>query len=238
MEQGQIATEETTVHAPRSPLYKQKWFMANAAFVVVVVIVAVTAVVLITRGSGNDVIVASAPETGATGTAADAPDEEPVGAGEELATPEDAGETSSLQDIRLGETISSPDLEFTLKSVEFSRKVTPKNTSSAYSYYDAPSGSVYIYVNATVKNLMKQDVTADEVYSVTADYNDGYTYNGFAICDDRDGDFTYANVTSVAPLASLGVHQLVECPEEVESSTSPLVLTILIGDGEYRYAMR
>ena len=117
--------------------------------------------------------------------------------------------------------------------------VMPDNPPSYYSHYTAGSGQVYIYINATVKNLQKQDVECDEIYSVTADYNNGYTYNGFNITDDSDGDFTYANITSISPLHTLGVHCLRECPAEVETSNNPLSLSINLKNGtQYKYTVR
>ncbi len=147
--------------------------------------------------------------------------------------------SNDIADITIGQTVSSDKLDFTLNKVNFSYKVEPDNPPSWYTYYDAPENQVYIYINAKVKNKQKQAIEADEVYSVTVDYDGGYTYRGFNIADDTDGDFTYANITSVEPLQTLGVHCLVACPEEIETSDKPIILTITLKDGsKYKYQMR
>ena len=99
-----------------------------------------------------------------------------------------------IQDISLGETISTKEYEFTLNNVELSYDVIPDNPPSYYRHYPADSGYVYLYVNATIYNTSKKDLSCDKIYSVKAYYADGYTYNGFPIAEDTDGDFTYANI--------------------------------------------
>lgn len=138
-----------------------------------------------------------------------------------------------------GKKIVVNNFEFTLKKVELSYDVKPSNPPKYYSHYPADDGQVYIYINAKVKNLNKQKVSCDEIYSVVADYNDGYTYTGFNIVTDTDGDFTYANITSIDPLQTLEINYLIDCPEEVETSNKPLLLTFNFGDDqEYTYKVR
>ncbi len=145
-----------------------------------------------------------------------------------------------IKNISLDEIVTTENYEFTLNNVELSYEVKPDNPPSYYTYYTAPDGKVYIYVNASVKNLSKKSVGCDEIYSVTADYNEGYEYNGFNIANDSNGDFTYANITNIDPLETLGVHCLIECPEEIEINTDkPLFITITLKDGsKYKYQIR
>lgn len=138
-----------------------------------------------------------------------------------------------------GQTITTANYEFTLNNVKFSYDVKPDNPPSYYNHYVADSGQVYLYVNANVKNLQKQSLECDEIYSVTATYDSGYTYESFNIVTDTDGDFTYANITSLDPLQTLGVHCLIDCPQEVETSGKPLTLTFNFNDGsKYSYTVR
>lgn len=144
-----------------------------------------------------------------------------------------------IQTISLGEKVTTDNFEFTLNKVVLSYNVEPDNPPSYYTYYAASDGQVYIYVNASVKNLTQKNIRCDEVYSVTANYNNGYKYNGFNIVSDTDGDFTYANINSINPLQTMGVHCLVDCPKEVETSENPLNLTIKLRDGkEFLYTIR
>jgi hypothetical protein len=147
----------------------------------------------------------------------------------------------SAQTISLGQSITKSDFTFTLNSVSLSYDVKPDNpTSTFYSHYPADSGQVYVHIDADVKNTSKQNLECDEIYSVTADYNDGYTYQGFSVVEDTDGDFTYANITSLKPLQTLGIHNLVNCPEEIETNSSaPLNVIIIFNDGtKYKYKVR
>lgn len=144
-----------------------------------------------------------------------------------------------IQTISLGEKITTDSFEFTLNKVVLSHNVEPDNPPSYYTYYAASDGQVYIYVNASVKNLTQQNIRCDGVYSVTANYNNGYKYNGFNIVSDTDGDFTYANINSINPLQTMGIHCLVDCPQEVETAENPLNLTIKLRDGkEFLYTIR
>jgi len=141
--------------------------------------------------------------------------------------------------IKLGKTVKTKSYEFTLNNVELPYDVVPETNKMLYSHYVADSGQVYIHVDADVKNIAKQNLSCDEIYSVTADYNDGYTYDGFSIVEDTDGDFTYANITSLKPLQTLGVHNLINCPEEIETSDKPLFITITLSDStKYKYIIR
>ena len=145
-----------------------------------------------------------------------------------------------IQDISLGETVSTKEYEFTLNNVELSYDVIPDNPPSYYRHYPADSGYVYLYVNATIYNTGKKNLSCDKIYSVKAYYADGYTYNGFPIVEDTDGNFTYANIREVAQLEEKGVHNLTQCPEVVDSDTdSPLYIIITMSDKtEYKYVVR
>ncbi len=141
--------------------------------------------------------------------------------------------------LRAGQTVSSQFFDFTINSVELSYRVEPKNPPNYYSYYSATNNEIYIYMNATVTNKSKNSLDCDKIYSVTADYDNGYTYKGFNIADDNDGDFTYANITDISPLQTRGVHYLISCPDIINKTSAPLFLTINMNSGEqYKYIIR
>lgn len=151
----------------------------------------------------------------------------------------ESGNGESIPAIQIGETVETKNYEFTLKKVELSYDVLPDQKSSYYNHYAADTGKVYIYVDVDIKNTGKQNLQCDDIYSVKADYNDGYTYDGFAIVDDSDMGFTYANISSVTPLETLGVPTLIDCPEEVETTDNPLYIIITMKDGSrYKYTIR
>ena len=140
--------------------------------------------------------------------------------------------------LKLGDTLSSERMEITVKNIEFSYDVLPKNTSGFYNHYPAESGSVYIHVEAAVKNLQKQNLDCDDVMTVWADYNGGYTYQSEPIVEDASTGFTYANITSIKPLETIGMRFLISAPQEVEETGNPLFLIFDVDDNMYKFVMR
>ncbi|EJU21174.1 putative lipoprotein [Peptoanaerobacter stomatis] len=140
--------------------------------------------------------------------------------------------------IEVGQTITSSSAEITIKKIEFSYDVLPDDVSGFYTHYPAEKGHVYIHVDTDVKNIQKQQLEADDILTVTADYNNGYQYSGDPIPEDSSTGFTYANITSIDPLSTLGVRYLIDCPQEVEESQNPVILKFMIDNEEYVYKMR
>ena len=128
--------------------------------------------------------------------------------------------------IAVGGVITTDTMEITINKAELSYDVLPDDTSGFYTHYAADAGSVYLNLDVNVKNLGKQNLPCDEIMNATADYNGGYTYAGQAIPEDGSTGFTYANITSINPLGTLGVHFLFQCPQEVEESQNPLFITL------------
>ena len=148
--------------------------------------------------------------------------------GEEVqsADPGDS-EKSDADAISVGETITTDTMEITINKAELSYDVLPDQKPDFYSHYPAEVGKVFIHLDVDVKNLAKQSLSCDEIMTVTADYNGGYTYNGFEVVEDSFSGFTYSNITSIAPLDTLGVHYLIECP---------LSLIHILFEGVFDYA--
>lgn len=142
--------------------------------------------------------------------------------------------------ISEGDVIKNDNLEITIKNIEFSYDVIPENTSSFYTHYQAENGKVYIHIDTDVKNLAKQNLDCDDIMLVTANYNNGYTYSSFAVPEDESTGFTYANITSIDPLETLGVRFLINCPQEVEETENPLYLTLKLSSEKqtYKYVLR
>lgn len=75
--------------------------------------------------------------------------------------------------------------------------------------------------------------------TVSADYNEGYTYNGFAIVEDSSLGFTFSNTTDIDPLDTKGMHYLIECPQEVADNTEAPLFVVLTVEGEkYQITLR
>lgn len=159
-------------------------------------------------------------------------DEQPVS----VEQPEEQKEDS--QQIKAGEKIVTDAMEVTINSVKLTYDVLPDDTSGFYTHYEADKGKVYISVDADVTNKAKQNLGCDEIGTIIANYNDGYTYRGFVVVKDSTTGFTYANITSVDPLETRGIKWLIECPQEVETSTNPLYLEISIEGQKFKYTVR
>lgn len=142
--------------------------------------------------------------------------------------------------FKSGDMIASDKMEVTINNIEFTYDVLPDVTSTFYTHYEADDGEVYIHIDADVKNLSKKDLDCDKILTATANYNDGYTYKGQAIVEDKATGFTYASITSIEPLKTQGMRFIINCPEEVKTSEHPLFLTLkLQGTNDvYRYDIR
>ena len=56
--------------------------------------------------------------------------------------------------------------------------------------------------------------------------------------ENSRGDFTYSNITSIAPLATEYVHYLFAVPAEVDTSSESVEITFTIGGNTYTYTVR
>ena len=128
--------------------------------------------------------------------------------------------------------------EIKIKKIEFSYNVLPDNTDGLYTHYPAETGHVYIHIDTDVKNIQKQILNCDGIMVVEANYNDGFTYSSFAVPEDASTGFTYANITSIDPLQTLGVRFLIDCPQEVEETDNPLFLIFNVDKQKYKYIIR
>ncbi len=151
--------------------------------------------------------------------------------------PDNMRVSSKVEKINVGDFIITDDYEFTLKNVEFTYEVLPKNTSGYYRYYPADSGKVYIHVEADVKNTMQRDIKISELFTAKAVYDGEYMYSGFVVVDD-DARFLDSDLyAAAAPLETCGAHALIECPEEVATSGKSVVVTLHIGNMNYEYTI-
>ena len=152
-------------------------------------------------------------------------------------------ETSNKADttpvISIGDQISTDTCEFSIDYINITNDVLPPSPGSWYSHYKADDGKVYVDFCVAYKNTASGDIDADETVSGTLIYADKYEYKGFSMIEeDSRSDFTYSNITNIAPLSTEYVHYLFEVPEEVETSHSSIVLKMRIGGGDYKVIVR
>lgn len=151
---------------------------------------------------------------------------------------EEALQQNTTKTIVKGQTINAKDFTFTLKNVELSYDVKPEDTSGYYRSYPAESGMVYIHIDGTYYNSSKRDVAVRDLFVPSADFDNGYKYNGFAVVDEGDGFTWVSNYIVCTPLNSCHYHGLISCPEKVANSSAPLFVTFEIDGITYRYNIR
>ena len=139
-------------------------------------------------------------------------------------TPAQEEPTENL--VAIGDTITTDYAEIKINNACITYEVLPDDTSSYYNYYAAETGNVYVELDVDVKNLQKQTMQCDDVLVATADYNDGFTYNSFAVVEDPTLGFTYSNISAIQPLATQGMRYLFNCPEEIDQTDYPLFIEI------------
>lgn len=157
---------------------------------------------------------------------------------ETVTTKDDVSKKGNIEIIKVGDVITTDRMEITIKTIEFSYDVLPDDTSGFHTHYPVDSGNVYIHVDTDVKNLQKQNLECNDIMAIKADYNNGFTYDSRPVPEDESSGFTYANITSIKPLGTLGVRFLIECPQEVEETDNPLTLLFNVDKQNFEYVVR
>ena len=116
-----------------------------------------------------------------------------------------SGQNNQMQIVSVGDKIITDTMEITINSVELTYDVLPDDISGFYTHYPADEGKIYISVDASVFNKAKQNLDCDEIGSIIADYNNGFTYHGFIVVKSSLTGFTYANISSIDPLETKGI---------------------------------
>jgi len=105
--------------------------------------------------------------------------------------------------LAVQETITVADAcEFYVEYTNITADVMPPQPGSWYSHYQADNGKVYVDLCVAYKNLGTADKGADEILNATLIYGGKYQYTGFSMIEEGNrSDFTYSNITSIAPLS-------------------------------------
>ena len=142
--------------------------------------------------------------------------------------------------IRIGQNISLSNCTLKIKSVRFSYEVLPSNISGYYTYYAPDPGKVFIDIYAEVYNTSKTSLQIRDLPEFNGDYNNGYSYNGFCIIEDSDGNnfLTAGSWQACDPLTSCYYHCLISCPSMVETSGALFIFFTDIDGTTYRYTIR
>ena len=142
--------------------------------------------------------------------------------------------------INLNEKVAKENkYEITILGIDIAKTILPPNVSSFYTYYEAKTdGHQYLEVKYDYKNLGESNIRADNTISMTIKYDNKYEYTGFSVIEDDDGDFTYSNITNIAPLTTGKMHYLFDIPDEVVNGEGNIVAKIKCGSDTYEIVLR
>lgn len=127
--------------------------------------------------------------------------------------------------------------DFNIQHIFFTYDVLPETQNVLYKHYPADEGKVYLDIKIDVKNLQKNAMICEDFGEITLDYNNGYTYNAFAIVEDSVTGFSYANINNIDPLETATMHYLVDCPVEVYTNSYPLFLTMKVNGKTFKVVL-
>lgn len=142
--------------------------------------------------------------------------------------------------LAMNETVTKDNkYELTVIGTNFGKTILPPNTSSYYTYYEAKTdGHQYLEVKYNYKNLAESNVRSDNILSMTIKYDNKYEYTGFCVIEDDESDFTYANITNIAPLTTGKLHYLFDLPDDVVNGEGSIVATLKSGNDIYEIVLR
>lgn len=157
-----------------------------------------------------------------------------------ISSSDNSNTTNDVTKISINDVVSKDSkYEISVIGYNFSKKILPPNTSGYYSYYEAKEdGHQYLDIKLNYKNLAGSEIDADEVGSIKIKFADKYEYTSFSIIEDSDGDFTYSNITPIAPLTTGKLHYLFDIPDEVANSSESIVAYITVGTENYELVIR
>ena len=160
-------------------------------------------------------------------------DGQPFGA-DDTTVSKTSGEVADGETVTIGGVA-----EFHVDRSQIAARIDPPSPVSYYSYYEIPDPSqVYVDVCFAVRNLKPTAVRADQVLNATLTYAGSYSFTGFSIIEEENrGDFTYSNITTIAPLTTGYIHYLFAVPAEAQSSGESIVVTFQLGDYTYDYTV-
>ncbi|MEG1309389.1 MAG: hypothetical protein RSD06_00755 [Bacilli bacterium] len=124
-------------------------------------------------------------------------------------------------------------LKITVKNIKFTSDILPDKVEGLYNHFLADKDKVYLEVDTDIKNTNKQDQVVENIGTIELDYDNGYEYKGWLIPEDSQTSFSYANITSIKPLETMGIRWAVELPKEVAETKKPVKITLTIGNEKY-----
>ncbi len=146
----------------------------------------------------------------------------------------------TTQVVAIGEAVTIEDrADFYIDYIDITNDVIPPSPGSWYSHYEAENGKAFVDICVAYKNLSSGNIDADDTISGLLFYDNRYEYTGFSIIEeDNRSDFTYSNITSIAPLTTEYLHYLFSVPEEVQNTNKSIKVNMKIGGSDYKVIVR
>lgn len=139
--------------------------------------------------------------------------------------------------VNIGDTITTEkQYQLTINAVDFTRRISPSDTSSVYSYFE-PDDSTHSYldIKTTFKNLNSAVVTPYDKTSFTVVYDNEYNYKGKMVVEE---DNYLSPYNSIDPLIEQRMDFYVELPSEVVDNDRPIIAYMTINDNIYELKVR
>lgn len=132
-----------------------------------------------------------------------------------------------------GKEINTSRFNIEYVGAEFTSKILPERTSSAYSYWNCPNDSIYVDLKFYVTNTSDYSANIDFVKNFSASYGTKkYSGSSEGYCELGSNSLdTIFSSTNITPLKKVAYHIAVKLPYEVINTNDSITITFKI-DGE------
>ncbi len=152
-----------------------------------------------------------------------------------------ASGSASISDKTSGE-IGSEDVvvtdnaEFYVEHAVFTKKATPLSPGTAYNYYEAENGKIFLDFCVAYTNRASQKMEAGK--AVSADLDQAEAAVSVTELSNRSAFEDYSNVAVVLPLCTEYIHCIFQVPEELETNSEPVTVSFKIDGNRYTYSVK
>ena len=138
-------------------------------------------------------------------------------------------------EITDGEVVATDNSEFYVEYSEFTKKVMPPAPNTAYHYYEADEGKIFIDICVSYKNMSTQKIMAHKAVSAKLKQAEAQT-----VIVEQFGrsNFDYANAVSIIPLCTEYIHYIFQVPEEAATNNEQLTISFKIDGNSYTYSVK
>ena len=237
---GQMVSDKAK-SCPNCGMKLKKNYIVPIAIVIIVVLVMVIIVLQIRNGARNTV--SNTLENSITNQIAaneNATDKEMTE--EDLSAIGFDEDTVDAQTIRKDQIVTVKDrCEFNIKGYTINNVIEPPKADGYYTYFEADSGSTFVDIKMSIKNLNNTAVMQDSVLDyVRLIYDDQYEYFCTFVTEEDNGKNlnSYTSIYSINPLSKMTYHMLAMVPSEVKSSSKSLEVIISADGTDYKCTLR